>query len=230
MLLFIAVVYLSNKINFSALVGAENQFFTLYQFFGPIAGGILGGLFGAVTVFVAQLIDFVVVGKEFTIVNIMRLAPMIFAAVYFAIHSKNTPKSQITQIIIPAICIIAFILHPVGRQAWFFALYWLIPIISTLVPQKWRGALLWRSYGATFTAHAVGGALWIYTVPMTAEAWIALIPIVAVERFLFGAGIAGSYVVMNTVLDMLSGRFEWAQKMAWVDKRYVITNFLTKNT
>lgn len=222
MLLFITLVYFSNKINFSALVGAESQFFTLYQFFGPVAGGILGSLSGAVTVLLAQLIDFIVVGKEFSIINMIRLAPMIFAAVYFAIHSKNTPKSKFIQIIVPAICIIAFILHPVGRQAWFFSLYWLIPIIGALIPQRWRGALLWRSYGATFTAHAVGGALWVYTIPMTAQQWVALIPIVAFERFLFGAGIAGSYVAVNSLLDILAEKFEWAQKIAFVDKQYVL--------
>lgn len=220
-ILFITLVYISNKINFSALVGEKNQFFTLFQFFGPIAGGFLG-VFGVIAVLLAQLIDFVVVGKEATLINILRLAPMLFAAFYFAAHSKMS-KSKVIAVIVPVICIVAFILHPVGRQVWFFSLYWLIPIIGALIPQKWRGALLWRSYGATFTAHAVGGALWIYTIPMTAQQWIGLIPIVAFERFLFGAGIAGSYMMLNSILDVLADKFEWAQKITVMDKRYVLT-------
>jgi hypothetical protein len=35
---------------------------------------------------------------------------------------------------------------------------------------------------------------------MTAGQWIALIPVVFVERFLFGAGISVSYVAFNVVL------------------------------
>ena len=228
LLLFILLVYLSNKVNFSALVGEPNQFFTLYQFFGPVAGGFLGSIFGTIAVLLAQLIDFVIVGKQASLINIVRLAPMVFAAIYFAVYAEKTTKNKMIQIIIPIICIAAFILHPIGRQVWFFSLYWLIPIVGALIPEKWRGALLWRSYGATFTAHAVGGTLWIYSVPMTAEAWSALIPIVAFERFLFGAGIAGSYVVMNTILDVLADKFEWAQKVAMVDKRYVVKFALSK--
>ena len=33
-LLFVILVYFANKVNFSALVGTDNQFFTLFQFFG----------------------------------------------------------------------------------------------------------------------------------------------------------------------------------------------------
>ena len=42
LLVFMAMVFIGNKINFSAVVGANNQYFTLFQFFGPIAGSFLG--------------------------------------------------------------------------------------------------------------------------------------------------------------------------------------------
>ena len=64
LILFLVLVLVGKKINFSALVGAENQFFTMFQFFGPIAGGFLGSIFGAVAVLGAQLVDFFIVGKE----------------------------------------------------------------------------------------------------------------------------------------------------------------------
>ena len=87
--IFTVLVLIGKQINFSPLVGAENQFFTLFQFFGPIAGGFLGAIFGAIVVLFAELIDFFVVGKEATLVNILRLSPMIFAAYYFGSKKKN---------------------------------------------------------------------------------------------------------------------------------------------
>lgn len=195
--LFTILVFVGNKINFSTLVGAENQFFTLFQFFGPIAGSFLGATFGVIAVVFAELIDFFVAGKEATLLNIIRLAPMLFAAYYFGSKKKNLGVA------VPIIAILAFVLHPVGREVWFFTLFWTIPIIGKLLPQKYSNNILVKSYGATFTAHSVGGALWVWTVPMTAAQWIALIPMVIVERFLFGAGIAVSYVAFNAVLDKL---------------------------
>ena len=203
LLMFAVMVFIGNRINFSALMGAENQFFTLFQFFGPIAGSFLGPVFGAVSVLGAELADFSLVGKSFSLINIVRLTPMLFAAYYFGAKKKGI------NIIVPLIAIAVFVLHPVGRQVWFFSLYWTIPIIVKILPKKYSNNVLLKSLGATFTAHSVGGAAWIWAVPMTAEQWIVLIPVVAYERFLFAAGIAGSYVALNTVLDKLIEKFKW---------------------
>lgn len=107
---------------------------------------------------------------------------------------------------------------------WYFSLYWLIPVAVALLPHKTPGALLLRSYGATFTAHAVGGALWIWTVPMSPEQWIALIPVVAFERFLFGLGIGGSYVLVNSFLDLAAEkmRVQLPEQIVRVDRRYAL--------
>jgi len=193
--IFTILVLLGKQINFSPLVGADNQFFTLFQFFGPIAGGFLGSVFGVIAVLFAELIDFFIVGKETTLINVLRLTPMLFAAYYFGTKKKNL------SILVPIIAITAFISHPVGREVWFFTLFWTIPIIAKLLPQKYSNSLISRSLGATFTAHAVGGAFWIWTVPMAAGQWVALIPIVIYERLLFAAGIAVSYVAFNALFD-----------------------------
>ncbi len=218
LLLFIAMVFISNRINFSALVGAENQFFTLFQFFGPIAGSFLGSIFGVIAVLFAELADFLLVGKNFTLINIIRLTPMLFAAYYFGTNRKDI------SIIVPLIAIAAFIIHPIGRQVWFFSLYWTIPIIVKILPKKYSNNVLLKSLGATFTAHSVGGAAWVWTVPMTAARWIALIPIVAYERLLFAGGIAGSYVVFNTVLDKLAEKFKWniPTDILHIDRNYLL--------
>lgn len=214
-LLFTALVFIGKQINFSALVGAESQFFTLFQFFGPIAGGFLGPFAGMATVFLSQITEIFIFGKELQWLTVLRFLPMVFAAFYF---SRKT-EHNLLKVMIPLLCIILFIAHPIGRQVWFYSLFWLIPIIAVIVPKKWPGQLLLRSYGATFMAHAVGGAIWIYSVPMTAAQWLALIPVTAYERFLFGLGIAGSFVVATTILNYAVEKWELPLQ---VEKQYAL--------
>src|SRR3989338_8254506 len=81
--LFAVFAFITQRINFSALVGADNQFF------GPIAGAFLGPVVGVIAVFLAEITDFLVVGKELTLINIARLAPMLFATYFFATMNKE---------------------------------------------------------------------------------------------------------------------------------------------
>lgn len=220
--LFFILALIGSKVNFSAVLGAENQFFTLFQFFGPIAGSFLGPIFGVIAVLFSEIADFLIVGKEATWINLFRLLPMLLAVYYFG------SKKKTLGVIVPLICIALFILHPIGRGAWFYSLYWLIPVIGAWLPEKAKGKLLFKSFGATFTAHAIGSVLWLYTVPMEAGQWIALIPITAYERFLFGLGIAGSYILFNTVLDYIleKRKIELSNKILSLDKRYTLLHLL----
>ena len=217
--LFVALVFVSTKINFSPLVGAENQFLTVFQFFGPIAGGILGGLFGAAIVLAAVTTNFVINlftgAAEFELVTVLRLLPMVFAAYYFGTKKKNL------LVIVPMIAIALFVLHPVGRQVWYFSLFWTIPIIAKFFPQR----LFLRSLGATFAAHAVGGAIWVWSVPMTPELWIALIPVVIIERLLFASGIAVSFVTATTLLHKVESKVPFIS----IDKRYLLSKSLIRH-
>ncbi len=191
--LFVVAGLIAARINFSQLLGAPNHFFTLFQFFAPIAGGFLGSALGATVVLATQLIDFVAAGKEATLLNLGRLFTLTFAAWYFGGGARNK-----LSLAVPLAAIILFIAHPVGGQAWYFAfMFWSIPVLAKLF---FAENLLSRSLGATFAAHAVGGVLWIYSLPTTPEFWTGLIPVVAYERTLFALGIAVSYVAFNAVL------------------------------
>ena len=196
--LFIALSIVGMKINFSNLIGAENQFFTLFQFWGPIAGGFLGPVYGVLTVFSAQMFDFLVNGKQLTLLNVARILPMLFAAYYFSQYKTRKLDDKLS-LAIPILAIFAFWLHPVGQQAWYFAVFWTIPIIVKFLPDF----VMLRSIGATFSAHAVGGAIWAWAVPMTVAQWNSLIPIVIFERTLFAVGIAISYFAFTTVLNAI---------------------------
>src|SRR3989338_6245084 len=219
LLIFSVLVFAGDRINFSKLVGAENQFFTLFQFFGPVAGAFLGPVVGVLSVLIAEISSYLVAGKTLVwgyplMVNILRLLPMLFAAWYFG------AKKDKASIIVPIAAIILFVAHPVGRQVWYFSLFWTIPIIIKLLPKKYAEKAFIRSLGATFTAHAVGGAMWNYIVPMTPEAWVALIPIVIFERLLFAGGIAISYIGFNTLLDKLDAKTK--AEYVNVDKKYIL--------
>ena len=214
LLIFSVLVFIGDKINFSRLVGGDNQFFTLFQFFGPVAGAFLGPVVGVLSVLIAEVASKLLNHAAWDLATVLRLLPMLFAAWYF-----GTKKDK-TSILIPIAAIILFVAHPIGRQAWFFSLFWTIPIIIKLLPKKYGERVFLRSLGATFTAHAVGGAMWNYIVPMTQAKWIALIPVVIYERLLFAAGIAVSFVVINTLLDRLD--LKTKSEYVNVDKEHVL--------
>ena len=214
LLIFSILVFIGDKANFSRLVGADNQFFTLFQFFGPVAGAFLGPVVGVLSVLIAEVASKIANNAAWDLVTVLRLLPMLFAAWYFG------AKKDKVSFLVPVLAIILFVAHPVGRQVWFFSLFWTIPIIIKLLPKKYGEKVFFKSLGATFTAHAVGGAMWNYIFPMTPAAWIALIPIVIYERLLFTAGIAMSFVVINTLLDKLDSKTK--ADYVNVEKKYVL--------
>ena len=97
---------------------------------------------------------------------------------------------------------VSFWAHPVGRIVWFYPLMWLIPI-AAYFKRDW---LYLRALGATFTAHAVGGAAWIWAFNLPASVWQSLIPVVAMERLLFAGGISAAYLVFAKVLKFLTAK------------------------
>jgi len=214
---FILLTYIGIHINFSGILGAENQFFTFFQFLGPIAGGFLGAGLGVIAVLGSQLLNFFLVGKEFEIVNLIRLTPMLFAAYYFAKNKERMLNDKIG-ILIPFIAAALFLLHPVGAEVWYLTLFFMVPVVIKFLPDR----LFLRSLGATFTAYTIGTSLWIWTVPMTAEVWMALIPIVIFERTIFALGISGTYIALNTILSKVESLNITNLKALTIEDNYVL--------
>lgn len=193
-LAFVALGFLLLQVPLTRLAGSKATF-TLFDAFGPTAGGFLGGPAGALAALMMQLFNFLAHGAHIQDAGtLIRFLPMMFAALYFSRRTR-------LNILVPAIAILAFVAHPVGREVWFFSLFWLIPILCSFFQDR---SLLARSLGATFTAHSVGGALWIYFIPMPTAVWIALIPIVIMERLLFAGGIAVTYFIFNNAFYFLN--------------------------
>ncbi len=199
-ILFIAIFailgLLALQFPVTQLVGSKAKF-TLFDFFGPVATGFIGTLPGIIAVFLMQLVNFLIHGAQVVDAGtIIRFFPMLFAAWYF---SRKTRYNWI----VPLLAIVAWLAHPIGRSVWYFALFWLIPVAMYFLRERF---LLARALGATFSAHAVGGALWIWVFALPKAVWVSLIPVVAMERLIFAIGIALTYVVLNNLLAFLIKR------------------------
>lgn len=188
-LIFVGLGLLSLQVPLLRLAGSKAQF-TLFDAFAPIASGFLGSVLGIAAVGIMELSNFFLYGaKVLDLGTVTRFLPPLFAAMYFG---RKTHLNWI----IPTLAIMVFNLNPVGRSVWFYSLFWLIPIICYFWQDRF---LLARSLGSTFTAHAVGGAIWIWAFHLPKAVWISLIPVVIEERLVFAAGIALSFIIVKRI-------------------------------
>lgn len=192
---FAVLGFIALQIPVNALAGAKVKF-TLFDLFAPISGAFLGTPLGIVSVLATQIINLLVHGTVFDKGVIIRLFPTLFAVWVFARRDRLS-------LIIPILAIISFNLNPVGRSVWFYSLFWLVPVLVWRFREK---SLVARSMGATFTAHAVGGAIWIWAFNLPASVWVGLIPVVILERSIFTFGIAASYILMTNIFGFLESR------------------------
>ncbi|MDD5040262.1 MAG: hypothetical protein PHY34_03880 [Patescibacteria group bacterium] len=201
-LTLILIGFVLLQIPFTNIIGSNLQF-SLFDFFAPTIGACIASVWGAIAVVCVKIVDAVVHNQQFDAATIIRLFPLALAALYFGIR-KYRPLVAL----VPIICMALFIVHPQGRGAWFYSLYWLIPLAASFLPQS----LTMRSLGATFTAHAVGSVAFLYAFNLPSEVWIALIPVVFLERALFTGGTVVSYLAFNSVVSFC-GRWRFASPL-----------------
>jgi len=191
--IFTIVGFAALQIPITQLMGSGAKF-TIFDAFAPLTGAFIGSIPGVIAVLLMNSANFFFHGAQIQDAGtIIRFFPMLFAVLYFA-------KKGWLNIIVPLAAIAVFVAHPIGRQVWYFSLFWTIPIICYFLRDRFLFA---RSLGATFSAHAVGGAAWIWAFSLPATIWNSLIPIVIAERLLFALGIVASYVLLNNLLYAL---------------------------
>jgi hypothetical protein len=190
-LLFNVFLVLVSFFTLNTIIGSTMHF-SVMNMSSPLIG-LYGGFSG---IFILYFIRFFIksffFGGAFLSIHSLYL-PSVFAAAYFA------RISLITRFIVPLSCIVLFNLHPVGHCAWYYSLYWLIPLILYYAPQR---NIIAQAIASTFIAHAVGSVVWVYCLPMSAEMFTALMPIVPLERAVFATGTMGMYYSM-----------EWAREL-----------------
>lgn len=169
----------------SYIIGSKMSFFSATDLVLPVIGASNG------TMFVLSLFSlrFLVSGFN-PIVSFLTHLPTLSGTLYWS------NRSIVIRLLLPLLCIILFLIHPVGIQAYAYSFYWFIPIILYVINAQSIPA---QALGATFVVHAVGSVIWLYTVPMDALQWWALIPIVAIERFVSAMGMIVVYYTYNLV-------------------------------
>src|SRR5579871_4856971 len=183
-----ASIKMASLVKISYIVGSYTAFFS-----GTCIAMPLIGAFGGITMSIATCLLGLVFGGGHSLLFLAHHIPGFCAALYWATHHA------VVRVGIPTVCFVMFVTHPVGSQAWPYALYWLIPIVFYFAN---RTTLFMQALGSTFVAHAVGSVIWLYAVPMEPQAWLALMPVVALERLTFAAGM----VVVHTVIVGLIAR------------------------
>lgn len=188
-LFFVSLVKLSHLINFSWVVGSQMALFSAANIMVPLSG-VFGGILGSSGLFILGILLRLVFFGSLTAKLLAFHIPGFFAALYWSTRHWSI------RLIIPISCMILFVIHPEGYAAYAYAMYWLIPVILYFARTQ---HVFFEALGSTFVAHAVGSVIWMYTVPMSAATWLALIPIVAFERLLFASGMVLAYKMIYAV-------------------------------
>lgn len=215
-IIFIILGLLAFQISIDRIIGSS-QNFTLFEFLAPVGGMFLGPVLGAISAFAVSIFNIVIFHKQLNFLTLALFLPPMAAAAYFGL------KQKIIAIIFP-ICIVLFLLNPIGRQAWMYSFIWLIPFTATFFKKR----LVFNSLGATFTAHAIGSIFFLYAFGLTPAIWMALIPVVLIERGIFTIGIWTSCLAFNFVLDKITN-FKFASALKPFVKQELLFNASKSN-
>ncbi len=137
--------------------------------------------------------------------------PTFCGALYFSALKKRL--LTVFTALIPLLCIALFIIHPVGQLAWVYTLYWFIPVITLFLA---RQNFFLHALGSTFTTHAVGSVIWLYTHPTIPLYWLELIPVVAFERLLIALSMTALYLGFNYLRTKITlNSFVHVPRLSW---------------
>jgi len=111
--------------------------------------------------------------------------PSLCASLYvsYCVFEKNRFMRYLFGIVVPLSCMVAFVNDSVGNGAWWYSLYWLIPVAITLVMQR-HSSRFGIFLASSFIAHAVGSVCWMATHDMTVVQWQMLVGCVWYERLM----------------------------------------------
>jgi len=183
----------SGLLKVSFLVGSQMIWFSATNSVLPLAGAF-GGVMGSGLVFLVRQLIHLVFFKTVSLSFLAFCVPGFCASLYWATNH------YLIRLLLPIACMGLFVIHPTGAQAFVYSLYWLIPVVLYFFPQR---SLFLQALGSTFVAHAVGSVIWLYTVPMTVNMWVALVPIVFFERILFAAGMVVAHHVISFIFEKI---------------------------
>lgn len=185
----------------SFVVGSQAIFFSASNFCMPLVGS-----FGGITltsIIWMLMLSMRLATASLSVATLALYIPGYCAALYLA------TQSRVLKFAIPFSCMILFVTHTVGMQAALYAVYWIIPCIIGMMGTR---SFFMQALGATFTAHAVGSVIWLYAMPTAPALWLGLIPVVAIERFTFAAGMVVLQYALQKLFTAIS--IVWSTKVS----------------
>jgi hypothetical protein len=204
--LFAALFIVLTKTKMFPVLGTEFEF-SMGVMFGPALGGLLGVRLGVGAILLSQIIGTAIgLYKIKNMLSLLVFFPILIGSIYFARSFKGDKKL----VLIPAACIFLFILHPIGREVWFYSMFWLIPMAVIRFKDRIDSVLghpIARTYsyslGTAFVDHSVGSVVYLWFLSIPAQFWIAAIPITMLERLLIALGITFSFHAVKAAMKAL---------------------------
>jgi hypothetical protein len=179
--IMVATFFILRLAKISPIIGSTWGFFSLSDVAMPLTG-VLGLGFGICVAIARMSYKAFVLGAPLS--SVVYYLPGLCAAGSWA------RKGPLFRLLVPLVCIVLFVAHPTGFAAAPYSLYWLIPVGIYFLDSK---SIFLQSLSSTFVAHAVGSILWLYSFDMSAQMWLGLIPLVAVERLFFASAMTVIY-------------------------------------
>lgn len=205
--LFAALFMVLTKIKFWPIFGTESSF-SFGVMFGPVISRFLNAYWGTSVIMLTRIIGFAtgyykmgdIGNMPKFIMSWLTFLPIMIGGIYFTKMFKGDKRL----IVIPALSILLFLLHPIGREVWFCSLFWTIPLLIAFLKPRIDGLLKNHlaqvyvySLGSAFTDHAIGSITYLYLMNIPAEFWIQAIPFTIVERLIIAAGISFFYFAIK---------------------------------
>lgn len=176
------------------MIGSWATFFSAVSIISPLAGYFGGAVGSSLYIMVRLFWRFLFNGSLCSMSLFIHTVPGWCSTMFWLV-----PR-VVTSVLVPLCSIVLFVMHPVGSQAYVYALLWIIPIalfFSSRINISGANSFFAQALCATFVAHAVGSVLWLYGMPpLKPEVWILLTPIALGERLFFAFGMTAIRVVV----------------------------------
>ena len=204
--LFAALFIVLSKTRMFPILGTEFNF-SMGVMFGPALGGLLGTPLGIASILLSQGIGTIIGLYEVKdMLSLLVFFPILAGSVYFA----RSLRGDVRTLAIPVACFAGFLLHPIGRQVWFYSLFWLIPVATITFRERIDSLVkhpVARTYthslGTAFVDHSVGSVVYLWFLSIPAEFWIAAMPITIAERLIIALGITFSFHGVRAAMKSL---------------------------
>ncbi len=202
--LIIMLALITTGIKFSFVWGTQTSSFSIASMLLPLAGAFggliqLGGFFFAKSLLGLNAVTFGI--------------PTFFSALNWSVatsekrNATNMLLGGTLQVLIPLACMMLFLTHSIGGQAGLYSAYWLIPMVIFKLQLFGIRSMFLTALSSTFIAHALGSVMWLYYAPMAPAQWLALIPVVALERLAFALGGYLTYLALSAAVKLAASTY-----------------------